>query len=159
MAKISASNMSLFQNRLKSFKNWNGPHSAEKMAIAGFYFTGVHDSVICFSCKREFSDWRPHESPFLAHEVISSDCFYVQVNSKTINDIRNKIIIKSLLNNSLIFDSEHKYENIEAAMIDYLYNYGMIPILPKDIIKITENYLKKSILNVIFDYKKNKFSL
>ncbi|XP_020297483.1 death-associated inhibitor of apoptosis 1-like [Pseudomyrmex gracilis] len=65
--------------RLASFKDW--PCSwitPEKLAAAGFYYTGKEDKVKCFECKLEISKWETNDNPLADHQRWSRRCRFVE---------------------------------------------------------------------------------
>ncbi|CAL1688568.1 unnamed protein product [Lasius platythorax] len=64
--------------RLKSFKNWPCAWmKPEKLAAAGFYYTGRSDIVKCFACQIEIHTWQPDDDPMLDHRRWSERCRFV----------------------------------------------------------------------------------
>lgn len=74
---------SLFNCRLESFRNSGLPQqvSAERLARAGFYFTGDADRVCCFSCNKTVENWHAGDAPVERHKevltvtMIKKKCF------------------------------------------------------------------------------------
>ncbi|GAA5800769.1 hypothetical protein HPULCUR_006207 [Helicostylum pulchrum] len=54
----------------------------ESFAQAGFYYIGRPnaDSVRCFICDIELSDWKPNQSPFVRHGNESPHCAWKHLN-------------------------------------------------------------------------------
>lgn len=71
---------SAMNTRLSSFQAF--PHSeqvpAERLARAGFYFTGESDRVCCFSCKHTIDNWRQGDSPVERHQSVSPACMFLK---------------------------------------------------------------------------------
>lgn len=67
--------MMTWEERLHSFHTWPldiKPLPAT-MAAAGLYHSDIHtDTVTCFSCNRDFSDWKKHDDPIQRHLQQSS---------------------------------------------------------------------------------------
>lgn len=42
----------------------------ERLARAGFYFTGHSDCVRCFSCKKTVDNWREEDAPVQRHKEV-----------------------------------------------------------------------------------------
>lgn len=63
---------SLFNRRLESFRNSSLPRqvSAERLARAGFYFTGDADRVCCFSCNKTVGNWHAGDTPVERHKEV-----------------------------------------------------------------------------------------
>ncbi|EFN70605.1 Apoptosis inhibitor IAP [Camponotus floridanus] len=65
--------------RLESFKNWPCAWmKPEKLAAAGFYYTGESDKVKCFECHVEICQWQPDDSPMVDHQRWSGRCRFVR---------------------------------------------------------------------------------
>ncbi|XP_025994182.1 E3 ubiquitin-protein ligase XIAP [Solenopsis invicta] len=65
--------------RLESFKNW--PCSwvePEKLAAAGFYYTGESDKVKCFECLIEICEWQEDDNPMVDHQRWSGRCRFIR---------------------------------------------------------------------------------
>ncbi|KAL0175726.1 hypothetical protein M9458_028056, partial [Cirrhinus mrigala] len=66
-------------NRVNSFQRF--PHSedfpAERLARAGFYFTGQADRVRCFSCHATLGDWNRGDTPLKRHQQASPNCRFL----------------------------------------------------------------------------------
>ncbi|KAG9341744.1 hypothetical protein JZ751_018810 [Albula glossodonta] len=65
--------------RLRSFRDFPLPQqlSAERLARAGFYFTGEADRVRCFSCRHTVENWQPGDVPAERHHQASPACKYL----------------------------------------------------------------------------------
>jgi len=67
--------MGLYENRIKTFRNWIFPDNvncnAERMANAGFYFCGTiqePDLVRCYYCRKELDGWDDFDDPWEEHK-------------------------------------------------------------------------------------------
>uniref|UniRef100_A0A8C5Q918 E3 ubiquitin-protein ligase XIAP n=1 Tax=Leptobrachium leishanense TaxID=445787 RepID=A0A8C5Q918_9ANUR len=67
------------QARIASFTNFPSscPISAPALARAGFYYTGVDDRVICFSCKGIVEGWQHGDTAIGKHRKISPNCKFI----------------------------------------------------------------------------------
>lgn len=63
---------SLMNSRLDSFRGSNLAQqvSAERLARAGFYFTGPADRVRCFSCQKTVENWHTGDRPVERHKEV-----------------------------------------------------------------------------------------
>ncbi|KAM7389471.1 hypothetical protein PAMP_023448 [Pampus punctatissimus] len=70
---------SLMTNRLDSFSGSSLAQrvSAERLARAGFYFTGCADRVCCFSCKKTVENWCRGDTPVERHKEVSPSCRFL----------------------------------------------------------------------------------
>ncbi|XP_072520121.1 E3 ubiquitin-protein ligase XIAP [Salminus brasiliensis] len=70
---------SAMRTRLNSFQAF--PHaqklSAERLARAGFYFTGQSDRVRCFSCQKTVENWHQGDTPVERHREVSPACRFL----------------------------------------------------------------------------------
>ncbi|KYN06128.1 Baculoviral IAP repeat-containing protein 3 [Cyphomyrmex costatus] len=66
--------------RLKSFANWpltNIHNNIEKMAVAGLFYTGTYDVVMCYQCGGGLLAWEPNYDPLIEHIKFYRYCPYV----------------------------------------------------------------------------------
>lgn len=63
---------SLMNSRLDSFRGSSLAQqvSAERLARAGFYFTGHADRVRCFSCQKTVENWCRGDTPVERHKEV-----------------------------------------------------------------------------------------
>lgn len=63
--------------RLNSFKNHENKFKVkcEDLALAGFYYSGVSDEVICFKCGLRLFQWKIGDDPTAEHDKYSLKCF------------------------------------------------------------------------------------
>ncbi|XP_032681186.1 E3 ubiquitin-protein ligase XIAP-like [Odontomachus brunneus] len=65
--------------RIQSFKNWPVPYmKPEKLAAAGFYYTGELDIVKCFECGTETYKWQEGDEPLVDHKRQSPTCRFLR---------------------------------------------------------------------------------
>ena len=67
--------------RLATFKNWPKHHVGPKpadLALAGFYYGGFGDRVICFCCELGIKDWEAGDSAVREHLRFSSNCVFLK---------------------------------------------------------------------------------
>ncbi|KAK7138171.1 hypothetical protein R3I94_013715 [Phoxinus phoxinus] len=66
-------------DRLNSFQHFpcSEEISAERLARAGFYFTGEADKVRCFSCHATVEDWNRGDTPLKRHQQASPGCKFL----------------------------------------------------------------------------------
>lgn len=69
--------LKLLADRLKTFGSWNKQLSAELLASAGFYYTGISDIVRCFRCNVEGQDWVEGDNPLEDHKTWSPNCEFI----------------------------------------------------------------------------------
>jgi len=69
--------MKIYENRLKTFKKWPLKFiTPDKLARAGFYYTGIQDKVKCLYCPIEIEYWGKDDDPYIEHKLISPQCQY-----------------------------------------------------------------------------------
>ncbi|KAM8817682.1 baculoviral IAP repeat-containing protein 1 isoform 2-T2 [Rhynchonycteris naso] len=76
-------NDSIFANeelRLESFKTWPdvSPVGAAALAKAGFFYTGIEDSVQCFSCGICLGNYMEDDDPLKDHTKYFPNCQFLQ---------------------------------------------------------------------------------
>lgn len=71
--------MNTEQNRLRTFAEWptNAAVSAERIAKAGFYYTGPEQTVQCFACGVRISEWNFEDQAMISHRLANPDCPFV----------------------------------------------------------------------------------
>ncbi|XP_049898871.1 E3 ubiquitin-protein ligase XIAP [Epinephelus moara] len=76
---------SLMNSRLDSFRGSNLAQqiSAERLARAGFYFTGQADRVRCFSCRKTVENWCRGDTPVERHKEVSPSCRFLSCTHRT----------------------------------------------------------------------------
>ncbi|KAK3535787.1 hypothetical protein QTP70_021099 [Hemibagrus guttatus] len=76
----SPADWSAMSTRLNSFQTF--PNSvqvpAERLARAGFYFTGESDRVRCFSCLHTIENWNQGDIPVERHQSVSPFCTFLK---------------------------------------------------------------------------------
>ncbi|CAK6967739.1 E3 ubiquitin-protein ligase XIAP [Scomber scombrus] len=80
-----AEDFSLINSRLDSFRGSGLAQqvSAERLARAGFYFTGYADRVCCFSCKKTVENWCRGDTPVERHKEVSPSCRFLSCTHRT----------------------------------------------------------------------------
>jgi hypothetical protein len=66
--------------RLRSFQRnngWRGAVDPQKLAAAGFYYTGIHDHVKCFACDVSLKAWQPGDDPIREHIKNEPNCPHI----------------------------------------------------------------------------------
>ena len=131
--------------RLKSFENWIGAISDERLARAGFCATNVSNKTICCVCQTEVSDWKDDDDPWLIHYNQSPSCPFIASNPKAIRNAKDRVQIKNQLKSStvkeLVANGIFTYKDIEEALEYYLIEYSIVPQTLNGIIYVTNKYL------------------
>ena len=73
--------MTVCEERLKTFGEWPKfmKPTAPELAKAGFYYTGMGDRVMCFSCKVILKNWEPRDTAWGEHARWRPSCNYVKM--------------------------------------------------------------------------------
>ncbi|XP_064091937.1 baculoviral IAP repeat-containing protein 5.2-like [Macrobrachium nipponense] len=120
------------ENRLKSFKKWpfgsDTCMSKEKMAEAGFFFTGSKkepDLAKCYICLKELDGWEEEDDPWEEHKKHAPYCQFIQLNKKpcelTVQDThelemhRNMNVGKKVLS-KMIVEFQKQAEKTRSVM-------------------------------------------
>ncbi|KAM4555935.1 E3 ubiquitin-protein ligase XIAP [Odontesthes bonariensis] len=76
---------SRMNSRLDSFRGSSLAEqmSAERLARAGFYFTGQADRVRCFSCKKTVENWCGEDTPVERHKEVSPNCKFLSCTHRS----------------------------------------------------------------------------
>lgn len=68
--------------RLKTFSDWpkTSKKSPSKLSPAGFFYIGVDERIICFSCGLSKSNiWNRRDDPWKKHALCSPNCDYLKM--------------------------------------------------------------------------------
>ena len=107
----------LESDRLKSYENWPQGLSQKPtdLSDAGFYYTGVGDKVICFSCGGGIQNWLPGDIPWEQHGMLYESCHYL-------NQAKGAAFIKEMHEKKLArdagLDTNSVHENVTNAVED-----------------------------------------
>ncbi|KAM9376447.1 E3 ubiquitin-protein ligase XIAP [Pholidichthys leucotaenia] len=70
--------------RLNSFRGSTLQVPAERLARAGFYYTGHADRVRCFSCETDVENWCTEDTPVERHKEVSPTCKFLNCAHRNI---------------------------------------------------------------------------
>lgn len=72
--------MSTCSDRFNTFESWPATIALtpRKLVEAGFYYTGLSDQVVCFSCDLRLSKWQCGDDPYVKHFRLSPNCNYLR---------------------------------------------------------------------------------
>lgn len=54
--------------------------AADKLLLAGFFYTGNSDEVMCVECKVVLDEWEATDDPWTEHQKASPDCLLVKLH-------------------------------------------------------------------------------
>lgn len=96
-----------YSSRLNSFKNWpnwanQGP---DKLASAGFYYTGSGDTTVCFQCGGKLKNWEKQDIPWEQHAYYYRNCSYVQL-------VKGRDFIQRVVSESVCISSDSEKEEL-----------------------------------------------
>lgn len=79
------------EERIKSFESWkvHYPVDPNRLAKAGFYYTGNEDEVVCFSCHGHIKNWNFGDVVFKKHSELFPNCDFVNNKSNNIPIIQS----------------------------------------------------------------------
>lgn len=74
------------EERMNSFALWpvNFPVDPIRLAKAGFYYSGVDDDVICFSCHGHIKNWNYGDVVLKKHTELYPECDFINCRSNNI---------------------------------------------------------------------------
>jgi len=73
-----ANRMKQLEERLSSFANWPKPNiNTQRLANAGFYYTGEGDKTRCAWCKGTIENWSETDIPFEEHGICFPCCSFI----------------------------------------------------------------------------------
>lgn len=117
-----AADWSVMKNRVNSFQRfpYSEDISAQRLARAGFYFTGEGDRVQCFSCSATVQNWNRGDTPLERHQLASPDCRFLSCA----HGMRNSNSIQSP-------DYDEEAENREFLLrTGEVVDESMYPVVP-----------------------------
>lgn len=88
---------SSYNARLASYDKWPKARSqAEKLATAGFYYSGNNDETLCYYCGGGLKNWEPNNDPWVEHAKWFHYCLYLVLTKGTefINNVTGTMYIK-----------------------------------------------------------------
>ncbi|XP_048766151.2 baculoviral IAP repeat-containing protein 7-A-like [Ostrea edulis] len=68
---------SVLATRITTFSNWTHHQPMDKMAKAGFYYTGNGDNVRCFFCGNGLENWEKEDDPWVEHAHWFPKCVFL----------------------------------------------------------------------------------
>lgn len=85
------------EERIKSFASWpvHYPVDAYRLAKAGFYYTGVEDEVVCFSCHGHIKNWNYGDIVLKKHADLYPNCDFIKNVSNNVPFIKTSIKSKA----------------------------------------------------------------
>ncbi|XP_057337724.1 E3 ubiquitin-protein ligase XIAP-like [Microplitis mediator] len=102
----------------RSFVNWPLTHPQPRcLAAAGFYYTGVIDSVKCFFCGVEICIWEEEDNPRSEHQRWQGNCRFIR-NLPSGNIPLNEDVFHLILPSDEVTGVRPSYEESE---INYTY--------------------------------------
>lgn len=115
---------SLLHSRLDSFRGSSLAElvPGERLARAGFYFTGLADRVQCFSCKKTVENWCREDTPVERHKEASPTCTFLSCTHRT-NPCFENIMGNGSYNEE---DEDMQYRLRTGEVVDET-TYPMIP--------------------------------
>ncbi|XP_035525558.1 E3 ubiquitin-protein ligase XIAP [Morone saxatilis] len=114
----NAEDFSLMNSRLDSFRGSNLVQqvSAERLARAGFYFTGHADRVRCFSCQQTVENWCRGDTPVQRHKEVSPSCRFLSCTHRTgFNPITDTTMTNGSIYNEAAEDMEFRLRRGEVV--------------------------------------------
>lgn len=71
--------MNIEQSRLDTFQSWpaNAEVEPQRIAKAGFFYTGSGLEVECFSCGKRIAEWNYGDQVMARHRLLNSNCPFV----------------------------------------------------------------------------------
>lgn len=132
--------MNVEANRLQTFNDWprDAEVNPERIAKAGFYYTGNNLEVECFACHVKISHWDYGDRVMERHRYLSPDCSFVLDPTTT----DNVPLITS--NSSTASSSYQQYHNSLALRLASFENWPSSNIVsPDSLARAGFYYLKK----------------
>nr|AUF82008.1 iap-5 [Cryptophlebia leucotreta granulovirus] len=114
--------MDVYENRLDSFKYWPGHENKEKLALVGFYFSGVGDRIVCYFCKLDLYNFCVGEEDSIRdHKRYSPNCPFL-TNNINPNYINTRFMSPRSVTSNYPLLTAHKgdYSLLEHRINSYL---------------------------------------
>ncbi|XP_023251657.1 E3 ubiquitin-protein ligase XIAP isoform X1 [Seriola lalandi dorsalis] len=109
---------SLMNSRLDSFRGSSLAQQvpAERLARAGFYFTGQADRVRCFCCKKTVENWCMGDTPVERHKEVSPSCTFLSCTHRTsFNPSSDTTLTNGSIYNEAAEDLEYRLRTGEVV--------------------------------------------
>ncbi|XP_064461955.1 baculoviral IAP repeat-containing protein 8-like [Ornithodoros turicata] len=89
--------------------------NTEKMAKAGFFYTGAQDRITCFQCGNSLYNWSDEDDPLSEHARWYRDCPYVilQLDDEAIENIRRE-------HSNTLAERSHAERNMSDKATEFL---------------------------------------
>ncbi|XP_050016335.1 baculoviral IAP repeat-containing protein 1, partial [Alexandromys fortis] len=112
-------NDSVFANeelRLDTFKDWpqESPVAVEDLVRAGLFYTGIRDTVQCFSCGAYMWKWEEGDDPLEDHTRFYPNCVFLQ-NLKSSTEVIPALQSDSALLKAMDSTGESRHEDRAAV--------------------------------------------
>lgn len=106
--------MNTEQNRLRTFAEWptNAAVGADRIAKAGFYYTGTGQTVECFACGVRISEWNFEDQAITLHRSANPDCPFV-IDPDSCNNV--PLLRSSMLDITPSSSSSNSSQNSEMT--------------------------------------------
>ncbi|XP_064829267.1 E3 ubiquitin-protein ligase XIAP-like isoform X2 [Oncorhynchus masou masou] len=99
--------------------------SAERLARAGFYFTGQADKVRCFSCHKTVENWCGGDTPAERHAEVSPNCKFLSCTHRSrVNSLQGAMLTNEPHYNEDAEDMEFRLRTGEVVDES---TYPMVP--------------------------------
>ncbi|XP_034546311.1 E3 ubiquitin-protein ligase XIAP [Notolabrus celidotus] len=118
---------SLMNSRLDSFNGSSLAKQvpAERLARAGFYFTGQADRVRCFSCQKTVENWCSGDTPVERHKEVSPTCKFLSCTHRpNFSSLYGTTLTNGSIYNEAAEDMEYRLRT--GAVVDES-TYPMAP--------------------------------
>ncbi|XP_035617958.1 E3 ubiquitin-protein ligase XIAP-like isoform X2 [Oncorhynchus keta] len=90
--------------------------SSERLARAGFYFTGQADKVRCFSCHKTVENWRGGDAPVERHAEVSPSCKFLSCTHRSrVNSLQGAMLTNETSYNEDAEDMEFRLRTGEVV--------------------------------------------
>lgn len=127
--------MSDLNKRLSTFRTWDTKYQCKsELSIAGFYYAGIADVVICFYCGGSVGNWEIDDDPWEEHKRHFPNCFFLKIgerdNSANIVNVIHRDCIKQArelyslndIEKAIALNPEKKYSSVSDLYVDII-NY------------------------------------
>ncbi|KAK9871331.1 hypothetical protein WA026_011598 [Henosepilachna vigintioctopunctata] len=121
--------LATIEGRLKTYKNWpNKNIHPQKLAAAGFFYSGRADVVQCFRCGIKGHNWLVNDKPMEDHKKWNTNCPFLRENATEQNNAPQTRIGRDYCGNfgdetsqyTVSEESQEYYRNLGQAILPFL---------------------------------------
>ena len=104
-----------YEHRLESFRRWpkSEIQSPERLAEAGFYYSGIHDNTLCFHCGGGLKNWEVDDDPWIEHARWFQKCGFINIQKGP------KFVQEAIANKAALLSSKVCFFELQSLTFTY----------------------------------------